>query len=305
MAKYAAVDIESTLIKKYLGCANTKSSLSARQEFNVTAYPFVISSQIAAQTIPVNIIVPSYSSSPSSFSDETTVELTYTGDIHGSMPKKYKWTSYPHLFYYSQIVLISMSTNPMAFSYKNSLPTTVLNNVIPPYLPIDGQSTYAITVEYYNGAWNTLVSDYYLFDRDVGVLTIYGNDSVSNTITNVNPPRISYWKYEGTFGLAGAGSTGSTGPTGAGSTGPAGPTGPAPTFQRGTVGAPTAAANLGTVVFPTVFATPPVVIMNGDMGAGARTIIPLGLAGVTAGGFTWLAGSTGSSKINWIAFEGI
>ena len=315
MAKYLAGDIQSTLIKKFLGTANSNRTLAANQEFNVSAYPFIISSQIASQTIPVNVTVPSYSSSPSSFSNGTTVPLVYAGEIHGSMPKKYNWTSYPHLVYYSQIVLKYMSTNTgntKAFSHASTIPTTVLNNVIPPYLPTDGQSTYAITVEYWNGAWNTLVSNYYLFDRDVGVLTIYGSDSTVDYVTELNPPRISYWRYEGTFGLAGAGSTGSTGANGSnGATGATGATGldglnGTTSLQSGII-IPT--TNSGLVSFNPAYESPPVVTLCGNSGISESlnkpTIIPLGLAGVSASGFNWIAGATGLLEIHWIAVESL
>ena len=229
------------------------------------------------------------------------------------MPKKYNWTLYPHLVYYSQIVLKYMSTNTgntKAFSHASTIPTTVLNNVIPPYLPTDGQSTYAITVEYWSGAWNTLVSNYYLFDRDVGVLTIYGSDSTVNFVTELNPPRISYWRYEGTFGLAGAGSTGATGSTGAiGATGANGATGldgldGTAGLQTGII---TPITNSGSVIFATEYESPPVVTLCGNSGISSSlnkpTIIPLGLAGVSVSGFNWIAGATGLSEIHWIAAE--
>jgi hypothetical protein len=41
----------------------------------------------------------------------------------------------------------------------------------------------------------------WIMDTDSGVLTFY-NNVTSTTIDNVNPPRISYWRYEGLTGNA-------------------------------------------------------------------------------------------------------
>jgi hypothetical protein len=54
---------------------------------------------------------------------------------------------------------------------------------------------YNIIVEKKIGnTWIEIVPSQYIFDRDAGILTIYGSNPEVN---GTNPPRISFWRYEG------------------------------------------------------------------------------------------------------------
>jgi hypothetical protein len=208
MASYTTNDIVQTLLKKSLGYANTNSANSVLAEYNAGSYAMVLSSQITAETIPLTG-VPSITDT-AMFTSPSTVDL-YSSDtiLNGSTPLKYTWTANPHLVYYSQIVLTRLDKNiNNAFSYGNFIPldTNILTNIVPQYIPTDG-TKYTIYVEYWdsdNAKWVGLGSNNYLLDRDAGVLTIYGNDGSAGapTISSANPPRISYWRYEGNFGTS-------------------------------------------------------------------------------------------------------
>ncbi len=249
-------DIISILYKKYSGKASANTTTPLNVEYPIDALPFVFANKVATQIIPSYGIISTSAIEDISFIPTTNnvsslgftlVETISTGGY------KLKWNANPHIYYYSKLRLqYSTIGKSFKFSRLKSGSTTeqeyLLSNIIPSNYSKD-LNKYTIRVEFLNGTtWTRLAPDYYVVDRDAGLLTVYGQPGNTTTIDSNNIPRISFWRYEGTTleqgatSIGGAGST--TGPTGwtgwtgpIGPTGATGPTGPAgPDGYMGTTG---------------------------------------------------------------------
>jgi hypothetical protein len=209
-----------TIFKKYLGLSNTNNDIGPSYESQVSAFPVIYASQIPSSVIPTTGI-PNITTILTSTLFSASTLSTNASAI------KYTWTNYNYLAFYSNVLLVGLNTNPtQSFSSASIISiSNIFNKIMSNSVQSDG-TRYDILVEYYNGtAWTPMNQDNYILDRDVGVLTIYGSTS-GTPISSTNPPRVSYWRYEGLFGISSTGYTGDTGPTGyTGDTGPTGPTG--------------------------------------------------------------------------------
>jgi hypothetical protein len=197
---------------------------------------------------------------------------------------------YPYIAYYTNVPLIAVKPG---ISYRfagtnttNFATTNILSNSIP--FNYDPAGSYALFVflkrkGVYENIANDDATNPWVFDQDAGYLTFFGASKVPDSSL---PITMSYWRYEGTFGLgsgSGSGSgTGYTGDTGAagltGATGTTGVTGV--TGTAGTTGATGATGAAG---------------LTGATGA-AGTTGTTGVTGATgANGVTGTTGTTGAS----------
>ena len=169
-------------------------------------------------------------------SDLATREITFT---------KYRSKTYPWIKKYENFQVIVEQTGR---SYSGKIPGAG-ENYLAQTIPLnqDPLGGYDITVMAYKegmvqGEMKKFFKDFYSddielswnYDNDAGYITFYGNlsthlSSFDSSGNNINP-LMTFWRYEGEFGL-GNGTTGATGATGEkgekGDTGIVGPTGPA------------------------------------------------------------------------------
>ena len=195
------------LYKKYKGLANVNSGLNEIIDYNENAEQIVYPNNVVAQIIP-QINIPSTSDVYADIIDSNFTQIPYGGGTRNI------WNLYPYLVYYAKIVLNSMPQNPGKSFYFNSKQYNILKSIISPQI----NNGYAILVEKkVDTIWVNLVSNNYILDRDAGVLTIYEENS---EINGTNPPRISFWRYEGKtlndFDLTNIGSGGGSGSGGSG-----------------------------------------------------------------------------------------
>ena len=169
-------------------------------------------------------------------SDLATREITFT---------KYRSKTYPWIKKYENFQVIVEQTGR---SYSGKIPGAG-ENYLAQTIPLnqDPLGGYGITVMAYKegevqGEMKKFFKDFYSddielswnYDNDAGYITFYGNlsthlSSFDSSGNNINP-LMTFWRYEGEFGL-GNGTTGATGATGEkgekGDNGVVGPTGPA------------------------------------------------------------------------------
>ncbi len=201
-------DIVSILYKKYLGYANSLSTTQPNAEFGISALPLVFANKVAIKNIPrinvPNIEVLIDNNSYSTLFNEPDNILNDSNAIVG---KKYVWKAYNYISYYYRL-LLSPNIGNSYYSRRATPESTesnpifeyYLSNAIPFNFTIDG-SVYDIKVEYKinpndNTSWISLPSAQYVLDRDAGLLTIF-EEGTTKLITSGNPPRISFWRYEG------------------------------------------------------------------------------------------------------------
>ena len=159
-------------------------------------------------------------------------------------PIKYKSTAYPWIKKYENFQILT-EQDQVSYSGKISPDNNILAHTIP--FNQDRLGSYGIKVMAYagNGGFLQRVRDdltlSWNYDKDAGFITFYGDrptylgeiDASNNPIN----PIMTFWRYEGNFGLgtspagvtgpAGiAGATGAKGERGDGATGAVGPTGP-------------------------------------------------------------------------------
>jgi hypothetical protein len=179
-----------------------------------------------------------------------SVGLTLDGGFPVDNGKRYTNTQYPYLIKYEKIKLKSAAPLRsywyVGASYSDPS-ANILSNAIPSNYD-EIMNSYTVRLFIDSGSGEIPVgqnsTEYpWVFDADAGYVTFGNSLPASTTVW------ISFWRYEGEFGLgstAGAtgaigptgpqGATGAAGPTGQqGATGPQGPTGVAgPTGQQGT-----------------------------------------------------------------------
>ncbi len=210
-------DILTTLYKKYKGYVNTNTDTDIAVEYQSYAQPISFANQIATQKVPVFGI-------PSTFTidtyNELTLKNTYAAEVVKDEPNlvvnmdsnfsstlfaggtRNVWKDYCYLIYYSKIPLRSIPTNPGRSFNFYSQTLNMLTSIIPVNTAyISEANRYNIKVEKRISAagsspekWVEIAPSNYILDRDAGVLTIYEKNSVVN---GTNPPRISFWRYEG------------------------------------------------------------------------------------------------------------
>ena len=156
--------------------------------------------------------------------------------------KKYSW-----IVKYTNLQLSVEQTKSCYNGRINPIGENLLSNAIP--FNYDSAKSYDVTVKVYNSKYIDIPQEGSIlswnFDNDAGFLTFYCADATTaDTFLDVNPV-MTFWRYEGTFGLDGT--TGATGSIGA--TGQIGPTG---TFGGLTVGVGGISDINGSTIYPNI-----------------------------------------------------
>jgi len=268
-------ELSNLLFKKYSGVVDTSSSKSVTQEPAVLAYPKIIPSvQIYAQPIP------SIAPLQSDLSINSIINITgivnssgvpqgTSADLSalGYCEKREVSIAYPYIVKYTKLLLKQVDATGFAYNFAGTnvnllSSTNILSQVIPySYDPSAPGYQYAVYI------WDAASNGYnlnvgssdptnpWVLDIDAGYIRFFGVSSPDPAPLGAlsKPPRITFWRYEGTMGfgtdgggggdVSGGGPTGAQGPTGAvGPTGTEGPTGPRGVGERGSAGS---ASNTG------------------------------------------------------------
>ena len=176
-------DVVTTLFKKNQGYANTNTTAQVYQE-KILSEPFAKASRIATQAIP---------------STEPT-DLSATTSVAGG--QKQTSVAYPYIAKYSNIPLTGIIDNPERAFYQPSR-NLLLNAILP------AGTNFLVSVT--NNAGTLVINGAnYILDRDAGTLTYFPGAEI--LLTQAEPPKITFWRYEGTFlsdsGLSGVSLTG-------------------------------------------------------------------------------------------------
>ena len=115
---------------------------------------------------------------------------------------RYISLSEPYIVYYSNILLRPFGAFTGSPKYSNFCPTyghPLLVNSISQYYDI----SYSPRLVFSN-TLNQIVptNGYWLLDNDTGLITFYDSNTSGGQVSTSNPPRISFYRYEGLFGEA-------------------------------------------------------------------------------------------------------
>ena len=206
--------------KKFFGLANTLVDVNFTAEalpnfvYKVpNAFPYIHQTKLYSQFVPTsNPLVSnpedSLSLDPNKCYRDTTFpnfnQDTYFGIDMLSDANSSRFSSliYPYIAFYSNILLTNI-TSPGQTLYVN-LDTTYANPLL--QNAISGYYDYSYTPHlYFSNTGGEITNDngYWLLDTDVGTITFYdSNASTGPQVSRNNPPRISFFRYEGLFGEA-------------------------------------------------------------------------------------------------------
>ena len=177
------------LYKKFIGIPLSNPSGAAASEAAGSSKSKIIPSlQIFSQSIP--------SSAPTDLSN-----VTFTPTNSGGT--KQISAGNTHIAKYTQLGLSEVQPQ-ISYRYANpSVSTNLTSPAIPGNYDIAG-STYAITLYGSDGTTVINPSTYpWVFDTDSGYVTFI--DPANLLPISLAPPKITFWRYEGTFGLSSSG----------------------------------------------------------------------------------------------------
>ena len=181
-----------------IGSANPYANYSGDLAFNTLATPTASLDKQYSQVIP-------YSSPTDIVQDTTFHNKFYSGN-------RYTSAQYPYLVYYENIQMVPLSDYGFLVYDKdingNNITNIILTqNTVSRYYGSLVSSGYSDMFIVYDGSGNTLQfgdPSYgsWLLDTDSGILTFYDDITATdaNPVNYGNPPRISFWRYEGLIG---------------------------------------------------------------------------------------------------------
>jgi hypothetical protein len=213
-------EILYALQKKSVGVANIvidRSYLSINyggNHFNATPNAFMRTHQdnLYAQYVPLKNPIITVGTDRNNFViiDSNTIQEVQwsnygyfcfgTSMSNDNISKKYISCNYPYIAYYKDLLLTAIGLN-VSLNYTR-LDTTythpLLQNAISTYYDSSYFTQLAscnVLLSRNNGSWG--------FDTDAGVITFYdSNTQFVQQVSRTNPPRISFFRYEGLFGEA-------------------------------------------------------------------------------------------------------
>jgi len=202
-------EIVNFIFKKQFGIANTSPYATYNNEYSLTSFTNSTKDRQFSQTIPFEYPIDIY--------EDYTFRnnmLNYNNDNNQG---RYISSNYPYLVFYSNIIMSAIDEGlNVSFIAKNynSTNNIISQNAVSYYYSRKTPSISEYSTNLYDNAFKifdfTSLTELpfgnpsygsWLFDSDSGVLTFY--DDVDQTLATVNaqnPPRISFWRYEGLIG---------------------------------------------------------------------------------------------------------
>ena len=207
------------LSKKFFGYINTVPDLSFISEDVPTfaysipnGFPYLHQKKLYAQIVPLSnpmldtnsyLLNPEAISYVHSFSNYNYFYFNryMTND---NLSSKYISKEYPYIAFYSNLLLTNLSNivrNPTTL-YSN-FDTTYVHPLLQQAISVNYDGSYAYSLYQSNGI-DQIYSDngYSLVDTDVGSVNFYDRITSGQQVNSNNPPRISFFRYEGLFGEA-------------------------------------------------------------------------------------------------------
>ena len=223
-----AIDIPEMMYliqKKFLGFPNTIPDILYNNELkpSITAnipsafpnqHQTKIYSQIVPQANPIST-GPSFgyvTLSSNYAQDHSFVNSNYSflgcNMITDYSSARYYSCNYPYIAFYSNLLISPLEVNATRYPatlYSNYCTTyghpLLVNSISPQY-----DITYSVSVLTSNDSGLIIPSDgYWLLDNDTGLIVFYDSNTIIPQVTASNPPRISFFRYEGLFGDASIG----------------------------------------------------------------------------------------------------
>lgn len=187
------------VLKKVMGVPNTKPSdlNSLNQELPRPSRAAVFADQVYIQAIPRDADasggVLTYATFR--FTEDTAFapagETSTDAAVKG---RRFVSAQYPYIAFYQNLRTESVNFSDQAFAstyLSGAIPGTLANA----YTPVVRNVTAATSIN--------AVTDPWLLDGDAGIVTFFDNVAAA-TINKTNPPRVTFFRYEGTRGLGSA-----------------------------------------------------------------------------------------------------
>lgn len=194
----SAITTTDILFKKFLGTANALPGTSYAGEAAGSARPKVIASlQVMNQTIPAT--------APTDLTTDTTFVVT-----KGTVIRQVS-TTYSYIVKYTA-TLQDAVTSGTAYRYDNPTSAAGNLNLLTNAIPFNfdaATKTYAVTMSTTTGPTSIPPSDNtypWVFDTDAGYVYFTKNKFPDG----YGFPMLTFWRYEGTFGVGGGGGVGSS-----------------------------------------------------------------------------------------------
>jgi len=220
-----AIDIPEMIFqiqKKFLGYPNTIPDIIYNTELQPSvntktpnSFPFLHQIKLYSQYVPqinpiLSGVIGGYITLSSNYAQDTTFvnsNFVFLGcnlipDLNSS---RYYSCNYPYIAFYSNLLMSPLVNNTARY------PGTLYSNFCTTYghpLLINSISgnydiTYYATILTNDGIHVIQPYDGYgLLDNDSGIFVFYDSNTTVPQVTASNPPRISFFRYEGLFGDA-------------------------------------------------------------------------------------------------------
>lgn len=207
------------IVKKNFGLANTipdrlYSSETVPNIRNAipNSFPFIHQTKVYSQIVPLsNPMTSGFTSTRQTLNNNNYIDYSFSNvgvnfwganSLSDFTSVKYINCNFPYICYYSNLLLTNVIRNLPTTLYSNfntSYGHPLLIRTIPEFYDI----SYRPYLYYSNtGDRINLIDGYWLLDPDAGIVTFYDSNNPGQQVSRSNPPRISFFRYEGLFGEA-------------------------------------------------------------------------------------------------------
>jgi hypothetical protein len=221
-----AIDVPEYLYllsKKFFGFVNTVPDLIYYSEDTPSfqfetpnGFPFLQQKKLYSQIVPYSnpmVDTNTYALKPNSLIyDPSFSNYNYfyfnTFMNNDSMSKKYISKEYPYIAFYSNLLLTGIDTvSRYSKTLYSNFNTAYVHPLLQNAISKNYDGSYDYRLNYSNGTRQILQNNgYWLVDTDAGSVNFYDSNSfvagVNYQVNSNNPPRISFFRYEGLFGEA-------------------------------------------------------------------------------------------------------
>jgi hypothetical protein len=208
--------------KKFFGLPNTIPDILYSSELlpSITSgvpnsFPYIQQNKIYGQTVPLPNPIATIRGGIPALSSNYTQDTTFINSNYvyfgcnmniDTMSSRYYANSFPYICYYSNLLLSPITNNKARYpnTLYSNFTTTYAHPLLQNSIAASYDTTYYPIVYTNNGIQRIIPTDgYWLLDNDTGILIFYDSNTTVSQVNASNPPRISFFRYEGLFGEAG------------------------------------------------------------------------------------------------------